>query len=64
MNLKSYLFYWEMVRPRGFEPPAFASGGRRSIQLSYGRMTVAKVLKSQARNEVRILKEIRQDSSA
>ena len=27
-----------LVRPRGFEPPTFASGVRRSDPLSYGRV--------------------------
>jgi hypothetical protein len=38
--LSESCFTTNCMRPRGFEPLAFASGGRRSIQLSYGRVRV------------------------
>ena len=36
-KMRRILTLLELVRPKGFEPLAFASGGQRSIQLSYGR---------------------------
>ena len=37
-----------MVRPSGFEPPTFCSGGKRSIQLSYGRTEMPQLYRNRA----------------
>ena len=39
-----------LVRPSGFEPPTFCSGGKRSIQLSYGRTEMPQLYRNRARD--------------
>jgi uncharacterized protein (DUF433 family) len=52
-----------MVRPSGLEPPAFCFGGKRSIQLSYGRTSKTPSVSAfrRAPKFVEKLKEINQE---